>query len=123
MSDAPRGRTILVVDEDPHGLRVLAGLLTAAGHQPVVALGADDAWRKLGRQRFDLALVELAMKQESGIRLIERMKGSGLAAATPVLAVTAPVRRSLARSLGCDGFVFRPVDAEDLCRAVERTCR
>lgn len=120
MTEFLHGRSVLVVDEDPNSLRLLSKLLVAEGHRPVVAYGPEDAWRKLGRERFDVALIELAMKQESGIHLIERMRRSPQHASTPVLALTTPVRRSLARAFGCDGFVFRPIDAEELRRAVAR---
>lgn len=122
MAERKSSKAVLVVDDDPNGLRVMTRLLTDAGYQAVAAYGADDAWQKLGRQRFDVALVELAMKRVSGIRLIEMIKTSSLAAVMPVLAVTTPVRRSLARDLGCDDFVFRPIDPAALLRTVWRVC-
>lgn len=121
-ADSAGTKTVLVIDEDPNGLRLLAGVLDDAGYRAVVACGAEDAWRKLARQRFDVALVELAMKQVSGIRMIEMMRNSPLVRGMPVLAVTMPVRRSLARQIGCDGFVFRPIHAADLVRSVQRVC-
>lgn len=120
---ATEGKSVLIIDDDPNGLRIVADLLASAGHRAVVAYGADDAWQKLQRQRFDVALVELAMKQTSGIRLIEMIKADGLTDGTPVLALTTPIRRSLARALGCDGFVFRPIERADLLRTIQRACR
>lgn len=113
---------ILVVDDDPFSLRLVAGVLTEAGYRVDVALGVDDAQRKLRRQRFDLALVELAMKRVSGIHLIELLKGDPELASTPVLALTTPIRPDLASPLGCDGFVFRPVDSAALLRCVRQLC-
>lgn len=114
--------SVLVVDDDPNGLRLMRGLLAQAGYRAEVAFGADDALRKLSRRHFDLALVELAMKQVSGIRLIEIIKANPLLAETPVLAITTPIRRSLAHQLGCDGFVFRPIEAAQFLQSVRNAC-
>lgn len=109
---------VLVVDDDPNGLLVLTRILNRAGCAVAAAIGADDALRKLDRHPYDVVVVELAMKQVSGIRLIEMMKASPFGNGLRIVAVTAPIRPSLADALGCDGMVFRPVDSAALVAAV-----
>jgi len=109
---------VLVIDDDPNGLRLLVEHLKQAGYDPVAAFGAEDALRKLGRRRYQFVLIELAMKQVSGIQLIDLVKTSTASADMLVLAVTSPIRPSLMGELGCDGFIFRPVDPRRLARTL-----
>lgn len=114
-----RHASVLVIDDDPNALRLLVRLLTQARYEATAAFGAEDAMRKLSQRHYDFALVELAMKQVSGIHLIEMVKASAAGEATSVLAVTSPIRPSLMGAIGCDGFIFRPVDPHQLVQSLE----
>lgn len=120
--DQPTSPAILVVDDDPHALRLVANILTEAGYRVDVAVGAEDAQRKLRRQRYDLALVELAMKRVSGIHLIDVLRADRELAPTRILGLTTPIRPDLAVALGCNGFIFRPIAPAELRRTVCDLC-
>lgn len=117
---APR---LLVVDDEPDIVRLLQLWLGAAGYDVVAGYGAEDALRKVRRERFNLLITDLAMPRMSGVDLIAEVKGDARLADLPIICVTAFVWDGLGRSagdLGCDGFVSKPIDRNALVAAVER---
>ena len=55
-----RQQRILVVDDEPDCLFLLENMLTRAGYLVDKALGGDAALRKLGKERYDLVVVDSA---------------------------------------------------------------
>lgn len=114
---------LLVVDDEPDIVRLLQHWLGAAGYDVVVGYGAEDALRKVRRERFDLLITDLAMPRISGIELIAEVRADPHLADLPIICVTAFVWDELGRSagdLGCNGFVSKPIDRNALVAAVER---
>lgn len=81
--------TVLVVDDDPDTLRLLARMLSA---RPLrcrveVASGGEEALAMLPRVRPDVVLLDLAMPDLDGYGVVRRMR-EGAGADIPVIAVT-----------------------------------
>jgi CheY-like chemotaxis protein len=112
---------ILVVEDDPDAMRLVTSALSSAGYQVVSAYGGEDAIRKLGRQKPDLVLTDLAMPTVSGVEVIKAVKK--LDSAIPVLAITAYTWEEIAQAAGqagCDGYVSKPFTAKYLVEQVQR---
>lgn len=62
---------IIVVDDDPNTLAVLAKLLGGEGFGVQVSSGPSDALGLIERETFDILLTDLVMAEMSGLRLIE----------------------------------------------------
>jgi DNA-binding response OmpR family regulator len=68
--------TILLVEDDPVLSTFLADNLAADGYEPIVAETLRDGLRDLEYKRPDLAVVDLALPDGSGLELLERVRGS-----------------------------------------------
>src|SRR3954465_5799089 len=68
--------TLLLVEDDPVIRTFLADNLTADGYELLVADPLRDALRVLELQRPDLAVVDLALPDGSGLELIRRIRGA-----------------------------------------------
>jgi CheY-like chemotaxis protein len=118
---------VLHVDDDPMNLRVVEEILTAFGHRAVKANSGAEALEHLGRQVFDVVLMDIHMPEMSGIEVLKRLRDSvGPERNTPVIALTADVvsrRPEEYRALGFDDFVSKPILVSGLLAAVTRAAK
>ena len=84
------GRTILVVDDDPHTLEMHGRIVQA--HSPanrvLTARNGREALAILGREPVDLVLLDLIMPEMDGFEVLEAMRERDLARNIPVIVVT-----------------------------------
>ncbi|WP_171070110.1 ATP-binding protein [Methylobacterium terricola] len=107
---------VLVVDDEPTNLLVAEALLRRLGHRVTTALGGAACLRALSEKRFDVALLDIAMGEMSGLdvaRWIAARDGTGIA----LVAMTGNVMPADVKSYlaaGFAGFVEKPVDLKEL---------
>lgn len=82
------GASILIVDDDPGSVRVLAGLLGGLG-EILVATSGVDALGAIRRDRPDLVLLDAEMPGLSGFEVCRTLKADPELADIPVIFVTA----------------------------------
>jgi two-component system, cell cycle response regulator DivK len=69
------------------------------------------------RERPRMILLDLMMPVLDGFQVAQRLKGNPLTAAIPIVAVSALARpddREAALAAGCDAFVRKPFDLDEL---------
>jgi CheY-like chemotaxis protein len=115
-----RRRTVLVVDDNADNRAVLAGWLAPLGFEVHEASDGESAIAAAARLAPDAALIDLVMPGLDGLAATARIRALPLRRPPRIVAVTANAfedarRRSLAE--GCDAFLTKPVDFEEL-RAV-----
>jgi two-component system cell cycle response regulator DivK len=121
-----RTQRILIVDDEPDCLYILEQILTRAGYEVDKALGGEAALRKLGQNRYDLLMTDLAMPKTNGLDVIAAVKEDPGLAHMPVLATTAHIWDSIADcagNAGCDGFLSKPMDRNHILRTVDEHLR
>jgi len=79
-------RRVLVVDDNPTNLQILAEQLRRWGLKPSTASTAEEAITRVERgEHFDLALLDLHMPDTNGIALARRLRGIKNGAGLPLL--------------------------------------
>jgi CheY-like chemotaxis protein len=114
-------RSVLVVDNDAISRQLLARLLGAVGIATLEASGGEEALHIAAAQRIDLIVTDLAMPGMTGLELAQKLRADERLRGLPILAVSASVSaftREETLSAGCDGFVGKPVHAEELFAAI-----
>lgn len=88
---APRARTILVVDDDPDMVRLVARILRSGSRRYRVlrAYGGAEGLALLQEQHPDAVILDLVMSDVDGYEVIRWMRASEEHATTPVIAVSA----------------------------------
>jgi DNA-binding response OmpR family regulator len=107
---------ILLVEDDPVLGTFLADNLSADGYEPVVTETLRDGLRELEFRRPDLAVIDLALPDGSGLELIERVRAadgivSRLDPAVPLIVLSArsgDLDRVRGFERGADDFVAKP---------------
>jgi CheY-like chemotaxis protein len=84
-----RTYTVLVVDDDPKAVEVIATFLPAPAYAVVRAFGGQEAIVLAERLRPDLILLDLMMPEVSGFEVAEALQQRPETARIPILVVTA----------------------------------
>jgi len=118
-----KGLRVLLVDDDRDNLHILALLLTDQGANVHAVASASQAFQVLESDRPDVLVSDLAMPEEDGYSLIEKVRAIDTQTGRhlPAIALTAYVRvedRARALSRGFDMFVPKPVEPSELITAI-----
>jgi signal transduction histidine kinase/ActR/RegA family two-component response regulator len=114
-------RRVLVVDNDATSRELLARLLDAVGIATREASGGGEALHIAAAEQVDLIVTDLAMPEMTGLELTQKVRADERLHGVPILAVSASVSaftREEALGAGCDGFVGKPVHADELFAAI-----
>ena len=118
---------LLVVDDDDRIRDLLKQYLSRAGFRVTVAPDAAVARRCLEALDFDLAVIDVMMPGEDGLSLTRWLRArAGVAAATPVLILTArdlPADRIEGFKLGADDYLAKPFEPRELVLRIEAILR
>ncbi|NDV26239.1 HD-GYP domain-containing protein [Desulfovibrio sp. JC010] len=109
-------RKILVVDDEPHNIVLLEGILTKLGHDVVGAENAVVALEKLDRT-FDLVLSDVKMPVMNGFEFVSRIRENVETQDIPVIMVTTLSQkddRLKAVEVGANDFITKPIDIVEL---------
>ena len=82
-------KTVLVVDDEPHILRVVSYKLRGAGYSVLEAGNGEEAWELLQTSDVDLVLTDQQMPLMTGLELVETMRTLDRTSNVPVLMLTA----------------------------------
>ena len=113
---------ILVVDDEPHFLKIMELQLTMRGYQVVTAGDGFDGFTAAIRERPDLILADIMMPTIDGYEFCTQIKAHPELKATPVIFLTAKTdQKSLAKgySVGGARYITKPFDSEELMKAID----
>jgi two-component system phosphate regulon response regulator OmpR len=119
----PRGRHLLVVDDDDRIRELLKEYLARAGFRVTAARDATGARRLMQTLDFDLAVLDVMMPGEDGFSLSRWIRGRG---PTPVLILTARGEaedRIVGLTTGADDYLAKPFDPQELLLRIEAILR
>lgn len=117
MSSNPNASTVLIVDDHPLFRRGVAQLLAMDPQVTVVGEAADGAGAlALARAHEpDLILLDLNLKQESGLDVLAALKEDDAGRRVVMLTVSdAPEDLMQAIRVGADGYLLKDMEPEDL---------
>jgi CheY-like chemotaxis protein len=112
-----QGATILVVDDNPTNLKLVADVLEFEGYHIIKAEDAEQAQALLKDRLPDLILMDIALPGMDGLTLTRLLKSNQRTRHIPVIALTAFAMKGdeeKARASGCDGYVTKPIDTRAL---------
>lgn len=115
-------RRVLIVDDDPTMVHVLARTLMDCA-QLYFSVRGEDALKKLDAHRPDLMLIDVDMPDLSGYEVMQRMLQSPRTKGTQVIMVTSHSEDSYRRramELGAVDFFVKPINREAIRERVDQ---
>src|SRR2546421_116697 len=115
--------SILVVDDTPANLQVLAGMLKDRGYKVRPVPSGKLALQAARRDPPDLILLDINMPEMNGYEVCERLKADDNLAGIPVIfisALTEQMDKVKAFAIGGGGFITKAVQMEELYARVEK---
>jgi len=114
--------TVLVVDDDPTNVKLLDGILVAAGFEVLAAADGNECTRLVKEKHPDLILLDIVMPELDGFQTCDVLRKDPSTASIPIMMVTArdsdcDIVQSLEK--GADDYVVKPVDRKDLLQKID----
>jgi CheY-like chemotaxis protein len=115
----PKGKTILVVDDESDVRMVVEAILTGHGYGVVQARDGAEALLLLRQRKFDLMVLDIMMPRMDGYQVMDELKK-----VNPDLPVIMLTARTQPKDVwkgyveGCHYYITKPFASEGLVRAV-----
>ncbi|KPV50210.1 hypothetical protein SE17_28305 [Kouleothrix aurantiaca] len=116
-------RTILIIDETPDHRTIVGLLLRSVGFRVIESAPGDEALQQARAERPDLILSALSLPGQPAWETTRQLRSEPTLDATPILGTTlynTLLPWAWVRRIGCNDFVDKPYDIDDLLRRIER---
>ena len=113
----PDGLRILYVEDNEDNIVLLQGRLLDRGYAVSIARNGREGIATARSERPDLILMDMSLPVMNGWDATRELKGDPATAAIPVIGVSAHAMagdRDSALAAGCDDYVTKPIDIEEL---------
>ena len=110
---------ILAVDDEKEICRILKVFLTKHGFEVKNAFNGEEALRLLGKEKFELVVLDINMPGLGGVKLLEKLKAEDIK--TPVIVLTGSFNSPVPRDQFdfIKGFLYKPADLSELLNKIK----
>jgi two-component system, cell cycle response regulator DivK len=116
-------RLFLVVEDFEDSRFMMRQLLELAGYRVVEATDGEEAIKLAVAEQPELILMDLSLPKLDGLAATRRIRQEDGLGQVPIVAVSAhdsPGSRSEALAAGCDEYVTKPIDFDQLSTLLSR---
>lgn len=117
---------ILVVDDTPKNVKLLADILAVKGYAVATAASGAEALEKIEAERPDLVLLDIVMPGMSGYEVCRKLRENTATGMLPVVMVTAldpNQERVKGLEAGADDFLTKPINQAELLARIRSLLR
>ena len=117
---------VLVVDDTPANVKLLADLLKVKGYEVATAANGDEGLAKVASEQPDIVLLDIMMPGKSGYDVCRTIRANPDTALLPVVLVTSldpNQERVKGMEAGADDFLQKPINQQELFARVKSLLR
>ena len=118
----PGKSRILAVDNEPTGVKLLKAILVPLGYEVIEAFSGQEALDKIALGNIDLVLLDIMMPGMDGFEVTRRIRQNEATQFIPVVLLTALTdteNRVIGIEAGCDDFISKPFDRNEILARVK----
>ncbi len=116
--------SVLIVDDDPTTVELLASILETEGYECTRARDASEARTRLAERDYAVALVDIVMPGDSGLELVDQvLDGHPFLGVVMVTGIDDPEIAELALRSGAYGYLVKPFTHNEVVVAVSNAGR
>ena len=112
---------ILVVDDNPKNIQLIANILSDNGYEVEMALGGKEALQWVEEQTFDLMLLDIMMPEKNGFEVCQAVRKNSTLNIMPIIYLTAKNDKESTVhgfAVGGQDFISKPFDTSELLARV-----
>ena len=117
---------VLVVDDTPANVKLLADLLKVKGYEVATAANGDEGLAKVASEHPDIVLLDIMMPGKSGYDVCRTIRANPETTLLPVVLVTSldpNQERVKGMEAGADDFLQKPINQQELFARVKSLLR
>lgn len=117
---------VLVVDDTPANVKLLADLLKVKGYEVATAANGDEGLAKVASEHPDIVLLDIMMPGKSGYDVCRTIRADPETTLLPVVLVTSldpNQERVKGMEAGADDFLQKPINQQELFARVKSLLR
>ncbi|MDY7032854.1 MAG: response regulator [Thermodesulfobacteriota bacterium] len=118
-----KGKTILVVDDDPHSLAMIANSLIQEGYDTITANSGKEALNLAQTNTLFAITLDIFMPEMDGWEVLQGLKKNPKTRNIPVVIVSIADDKETGLALGAVGYVTKPVVKEELISEIKKIGR
>jgi two-component system phosphate regulon response regulator PhoB len=118
--------TVLIVEDEPAILELIAVNLEHAGYETLRARSAEDASRLLADVLPDVVLLDWMLPGQSGVALARRLRGDARTRELPMIFLTARAEepdKVAGLEAGADDYITKPFSTKELVARIRAVLR
>jgi DNA-binding response OmpR family regulator len=119
----PKKATILVVDDEPHVLKLVKANLESSGYRVVTAADGEQAIRAVENEVPDLLVLDLMLPKMDGYAVCRRVREFSTAPIIMLTARSAQVDLVHGFEVGADDYLTKPFSVTELLMRVQAVLR
>jgi len=113
------GKKVLVIDDDPTTLTLMASLLSKIGFAVDTAITGQEGWDKLTDAGLDLIITEVFTPDLGGFEFLKELKQNEDIGHIPVIIISSRKNmRDTFMVMGADDFVPKPINTDELLNKI-----
>ena len=113
-------KSILVVDDDPNILKVLAANLKAKGYAVKCANTGKNAIKMSEDEHFNLALIDIRLPDMKGIQLLNQLMGAVPKMMKIIITGYPSIDNAVeALNKGADAYIIKPLDMDKVMKEID----
>jgi len=113
---------ILIIEDDPVGLRYVRFTLEKHGYQVITASNGLEGLRKARTEEPDLVILDVMLPGIDGYEICHRLRAEPATARLPILMFSARSQdkdKAVGRQVGADDYLTKPAEPSEIIRRVE----
>ncbi|NQU07176.1 MAG: response regulator [Candidatus Abyssubacteria bacterium] len=118
-----RGKTILVVEDNPDNMLSITAILDGIGCNYVMAEDGRQAIEAVKKSPPTLILMDIHLPRMSGLEATRQIKADPDTADIPIIALTAKAMKGDREDIlaaGCDEYLSKPIEPQKLIETVQK---
>ncbi|MEW5958670.1 MAG: response regulator [Chloroflexota bacterium] len=115
-------RKILYIEDNLDNMILVKRVLEVEGYEVIEAKTGKDGLVKAQENLPDIVITDINLPDIDGYEVTENLKRGSRTAHIPVIAMTANVMKKDRENVidaGCDGYISKPIDIDDLPGQIE----
>jgi two-component system cell cycle response regulator DivK len=117
---------ILYIEDNADNMTLVRRVLEIEGYEVISAETGQEGLAKALEMRPDIIITDINLPDIDGYEITDTLKKDQITAHIPIIAMTANVMKKDRESVfeaGCDGYISKPIDIDELPGQVENFLR